>query len=575
MTKLVARLMSQHVDDAIPIGITDELIRKWEHRCNKIECIKDRDTNTQLAKRMDELVDIRHINSFDCQDINRFLERIQLEQLINPSHINLNPYIKFINDMTFSKCLFDFYAQVDEILSRLSPESQTIIERLAELSHPSQIQYEIMTSFSELGDPRLLNGHSELVSISLNNLTRSYQMEVAIYISHHIKSSYRDEFETWEQHKSFFTEQYHLLIYEPCDIIYEDLAKWFNFVLLSSASYGLEVNFQLDIDHSWCRFYTVCTILGHKGAHEHVYRYFMTHMNSRAPAIELNYLQTFLQVFFEPPPINDQHSFISDLFPEPRLRDKIFTIEPYQTLEDLKRLLDDLDPSYDFMINYIEVIRELINLSNVKKYKCRNISLNNRLQQVRNFDELGLNLRNIVRYMHYFNQKQFKVCEGNLYIAVSGLLREIENENLIHLEQLRRFLNDSERTVHDPFHRGFATFFHLYEYSYGVPNLQLGKFNSLLDKTCGPFLGNSYKFYFMSIVNNLSPINNQLAMNPMIMNFLKYESVCFIYKFKLYNYDDISRYLSTEREILPRSFREVWRTVSEKRFALSLNWLKS
>lgn len=581
LTKLVARLMSQQSDDAIPIGITDNLIRKWEKTREKIECRKQRDLNPQLARRMDQLVEISHINSFNCQQISSFVERIGLEQVLNETFLNINPYVKFMKDIQFNKCLYDFHARVNEILSRLSDESREIIERLAEVSNLSQTQDEILAILSKSVDSRLLNGRSELIPTSINELTRSYQMEVAIYMTNNIKTLYSHNHKRSEEQKKFFIQQYHRLIYETCDKIYDDLSQWLDFVLISSSLDGQQVNFQLNKDHSWGRFYTVCTILGgsHKEAHEHVYRYFIDYLDLRGPSKELTLDQTVKRFFFIPLPDDEQPSFITQLLPEPGLRANLFSIEPYTVLEYMKKLSSVDNQEVDMIID-LDAFQELKEMSNVRKDKCTIESLDNRLQQVEIIDYYGLNLENVGRYMHYFNDRQFKVCEANLYVTLSNLLRYINDQTLVRLEQLRRFVtqfsnNPQQRDIdQETFHKAVAAYFYLYKYPFEAPVHALPNLPPLLDETCSAFRYNTRGPKLISILSYLRIINDQLQVNPMVMNFLKYERLCDMYETKAFTYLDILRYLTRTAAVKPTSFREVWTSVSNKRSSLSMNWLK-
>lgn len=586
LKKLVDKLMSQHAEDAIPIGIVDKLIRKWEHRRDKIECRQDRDINPELANKMDDLVEISHMNSFNCQEISMFVDRIELEHVIDHKFVNLNPYYQFMNDIHFSKCLYDFYARVNEILSRLSRESRTVIERLAENSNISRTTTGVLIALDELKDPRLLNGRSESVPTYLNQITRSLDMQVAIYMTNHINTLNSQHHETPEQLKSIFIQQYYQLIYEPCDIVYEDLSKWLNYVLLTRSIDDSEsLNLQLDYAHPWGQYYTVCTILGVKSreAHEYVYRYFITHLEARNSPTPLTHTQTMNRVFSVPRPFNQEPSSVTEIMQGARLMPINLTIEPYRILEDLNRLANER-PDVEGEVD-LDTLAPLIELSNVVVDKCSTESLYNRLQQNRIIDEYEYNLENVQRYVHYFNNKQFKLCERSLYIALSRLISYIPDDILMQLEQLRRIVAEFNHRHRRPlpppsvdlevFQRSVAAFFHLYKHPLGALKNQMVCLVYLLTKTCEAFRGESIATELISIVYLLRIIDEDLELQPMVMNFLTYESICHIYNSMSYNYQDISNYLTQGTLIMPTSLREVWRTVSKKRPPLSLNWLKS
>lgn len=590
MTKLAARLMSQLAEDTIPIGITHELIRKWKNKCDMIECRKARAEKPDLAKRMDKLVEITHVKSFNCHQINKFEERFEQERDINGTHVNIYTYIKFMNGMTFSKCLYDFHARVNEILSRLEDENRTIIERLAEISDISQTSTRVLTALSELEEPRLLNGRSELLPTYLNEITRSLHMQVAIYMSYHINRLYSHDQETPEQHKTFFNEQYYQLIYEPCRIVYDDLSKWLYYVLLTrSIDDSQEVNFKLDHAHRWGQYYSVCTILGieNSQAQEHVYRYFMTHLDARTQLEAPTYFETISRLFHVPISINERDLVLTQFMEEAHLTTDSLTVEPYSTLEDIHRFSND-GRNMNLNIDILQMDR-VIGLSHVSRNKCTTESLVDRYrvaQIINNFS-----VENISRYIAYFNNKQFKLCEEYLYIALSDLLGQIDDKNLVRLEQLKRFVThfsyiqqqqhqmDLPRIDLQIFNRAAATFFHLYRYPFKTLQSQLVGFNDLLTKTCMPFLGKSDDYpSLITIVKRLESIEeleiNTMIVNSMIIKFLIYERTCEVFESMSFSYSEISLYLRESSDMMPSSMREIWRTVSKKRSPFSLNWLK-
>lgn len=581
LTKLVARVMSQEPEAQIPIGITDKLIRKWAHKCSKIECREDRDINPELAKMMDKLIKISHINPFDCQQISSFLERLEVEHDINENFINIYPYVKFMNGITFSKCLYDFHARVDEILSRLSDESRSTLDRLAEASHLRKFPDESLTLLGKLDDHGLLNGRSKLVQPYLNQLTRSYHMEVAIYMTHHINRLYSNQHETLQQHKIYFIQEYDRLIYQPCEMIHEDMNKWSSYVLFNTAGDGQQVNFHLDKNHIWIRFHTVCTILGDKNkqVHENIYSYFMTHLDSRDPPKELTYDQTLDRVSYVSPPTHEQPSVVTML----RNEGLWTAIEPYKTLEDLKKLTCNNTPTLELFVD-MESLGDLIELSNVTKEKCKTEFINNRLSQLQIMDHLG-NIRNlgenIAHYIRYFNDLQFKLCGYLLYFALSHLLKHSDDENLVRLEQLKRFaiefsyIEEDQEFHLQTFHRAAAAFLHLYEYPFRTPIST--KINSLFEKMCAPFTrtSNFYRSSLVSMLNNLRLINNSIQIDAIIRNFVRYENTCSLYRLTTHRYVQISRYLREGGPLMSTSFHEIWLTVSKKRSMLSLNWLKT